>query len=438
MKRILCYGVALMGLSACTINRTPQKSIKAEGVNRIISTLASDDMEGRGIFTPGIEKAADFIGQEFRSAGLSFFKGDSSYLQTFYMRKAKLTTLDVQVNGEEVSKANLIVSSSRPGMNWNDNPEINVVKIAGGEDFFGRYRELAGKTGDAIVIVDPIFSGEFARLQAHLMRDNFAFDQEKEKVSPSLVFVLGNHDVKSFRVNFAQGYEKLPLSNVVGVLPGKTKPNEYIVFSGHYDHLGIVAPVGQDSIANGADDDASGVTAVISLAKAYAKQGDNARTLIFVAFTAEESGGFGSQYFSKQLNPDSVVAMVNIEMIGKDSRFGPNTVYITGFERSDLGTLMQKRVEGTGFAFHPDPYPEQNLFYRSDNATLAAQGVPAHSFSTVQIDKDEYYHTVKDELGTLDLKNIISTIKAIALGARGLVSGEDTPTRIPKLQNMDR
>lgn len=438
MKKVILYGAALFCISACAVNKTAQQAIKAGDVNRIIATLAADDMEGRGIFTPGIERAADFIAQEFRNANLSFFKGDSSYLQAFSMKKAKLTTLDVQVNGTTLSKADLIVSSSKPGINWNDNPEINVMKIVSGEDFFNRYRELAGMAKDAIVMVDPSFANQFKRLQSYLMRDNLEFDQGKEKVSPTLVFVLGGEEVKSFRVNFAQGYEKLPLYNVVGVLPGKTRPNEYIVFSGHYDHLGIVAAVGQDSIANGADDDASGVTAVISLAKAYAKQGGNERTLIFVAFTAEESGGFGSQYFSRQLDPDSVVAMINMEMIGKDSKFGPNTVYITGFERSDLGALMQKKVEGTGFAFHPDPYPEQNLFYRSDNATLAAQGVPAHSFSTVQIDKDEYYHTVKDELATLDIKNIISTIKAIALGARGLVDGSDTPTRIPKLQDAGR
>lgn len=220
------------------------------------------------------------------------------------------------------------------------------------------------------------------------------------------------------------------LFNVVGILKGKTKPEELVIFSAHYDHLGIVKPLGLDSIANGADDDASGVAAVIALAKAYGKLNNNDRTLVFVAFTAEEIGGFGSKYFSTQIDPETIKAMINIEMIGKDSKFGPNSVFITGFDRSNLGQLMQERVKGTNFTFYPDPYPEQRLFFRSDNATLARLGVPAHSFSTVQLPTDVYYHTVKDEFKTLDVNNIISTINAILIGAKGLVDGSETPSRI--------
>lgn len=208
-----------------------------------------------------------------------------------------------------------------------------------------------------------------------------------------------------------------------------------MVFSGHYDHLGVIKAVEQDSIANGADDDASGITGMISLAKYYKKLNNNERTLIFVAFTAEEIGGYGSQYFSSKLNPDDVVAMFNIEMIGKDSKFGQNTAYITGFDKSDFGTILQKNLKGTEFTFHPDPYPSQNLFYRSDNATLAALGVPAHTISTVQIDGDKLYHTVKDEFSSLDVNNILSTIRGIAKSAISIVKGIDTPTRIPKLSN---
>ncbi|MDB5110982.1 MAG: Bacterial leucyl aminopeptidase precursor, partial [Mucilaginibacter sp.] len=107
---------------------------------------------------------------------------------------------------------------------------------------------------------------------------------------------------------------------------------------------------------------------------------------------------------------------------------------ITGYERSDFGAILQKNLEGTSFKFYPDPYPAQDLFYRSDNASLARVGVPAHTISTDQIDVDKYYHTVKDELSTLDVGNITSTIKAIALSSRTIVSGQDTPKRVPKLE----
>ena len=173
---------------------------------------------------------------------------------------------------------------------------------------------------------------------------------------------------------------------------------------------------------------------MIALAKYYKAKNNNERTLIFVAFTAEEIGGFGAKYFSEKLNPDEVVAMFNIEMIGKESKFGKNTAFITGYDKSNFGEILQKNLTGTEFTFHPDPYPDQNLFYRSDNATLAALGVPAHTISTDEIDIDEFYHSVKDEYSTLDVDNILSTIKAIAKSANTIVNGTDTPTRIPKLK----
>ena len=144
---------------------------------------------------------------------------------------------------------------------------------------------------------------------------------------------------------------------------------------------------------------------------------------------------FGSKYFSNNIDPEKVAAMINIEMIGKDSKFGPNSLYITGYDASNLGKLMQENLAGSAFTFHADPYKTQNLFYRSDNAVLAALGVPAHTFSTSQIDKDSYYHTVKDEVSTLDIQNIKSSIEAIARGAIGLINGTQTPTRVEKLRD---
>jgi len=168
----------------------------------------------------------------------------------------------------------------------------------------------------------------------------------------------------------------------------------------------------------------------MQLAKYYAKSANNARTLVFAAFTAEEEGGFGSKYFSQQFDPETVVAMFNIEMIGTQSKWGENSAYITGFEKTDMGEILQKNLEGTGFTFHPDPYTDQHLFYRSDNATLARQGVPAHTISTSKMDAEPNYHKVSDEIGTLDLTNMNRIIRCIALSARSIVNGTDTPTRV--------
>ena len=162
----------------------------------------------------------------------------------------------------------------------------------------------------------------------------------------------------------------------------------------------------------------------------FKKLDNNERTIIFVAFTGEEVGGFGSSYFSENINPDEVVAMFNIEMIGTESKWNKNSAYITGFDKSDFGTILQKNLIGTNFHFYEDPYPAEQLFYRSDNATLARLGVPAHTISTSKMDSEPNYHKASDEISTLDLENMTAIIRSIALSAKGIVSGKDTPTRV--------
>ena len=241
-------------------------------------------------------------------------------------------------------------------------------------------------------------------------------------------------DLKNYRQEFKA--EGKSANNVIGVLLGKTKPDEFVVFSAHYDHLGMKTNgKGKDTIYNGANDDASGVTAVIELANYFKKLNQNERTIIFVAFTGEETGGFGSAYFSENINPDKIVAMFNIEMIGTESKWGKDSAYITGFEKSDFGTILQENLKGTNFNFYPDPYPDQQLFYRSDNARLAAVGVPAHTISTSKMDSEANYHQLSDEVSTLDLKNMTEIISAIAISSQSIISGKVTPTRVIKLKN---
>ena len=121
-------------------------------------------------------------------------------------------------------------------------------------------------------------------------------------------------------------------------------------------------------------------------------------------------------------------------MIGTESKWGKNSAYITGFEKSDMGAILQKNLEGTPFQFYPDPYTNQNLFYRSDNATLARLGVPAHTISTSKMDSEPNYHKASDEVQTLDLNNMTEVIKAIAKSSESIISGKDTPSRVDTSQ----
>jgi len=414
------------------------KIITKDYVDHLIKTLSSDDMQGRATFSPGIDKAATFIESEFKKIGLKPLNGATNFRQTFYKYQLSPVSASVTVNTKTLNSEDvLVIGNSSESLTFGQTNSDGWIKLDPSKTFREQYRTLARSKKRQLVLVDPKFKADFSQLRDYLSNGAVLDEKDIQQATPSaLVLVLSaDTNVKDFSVSLKNSLKKMPLFNVAGVIPGKSKTKELVVFSGHYDHLGILKAVGQDSIANGADDDASGTTAMIALAKYYKKLNNNERTLIFVAFTAEEIGGFGAKYFSQQLNPDDVVAMFNIEMIGKDSKFGKNTAFITGFEKSDFGTILQKNLKGTAFTFHPDPYTQQNLFYRSDNATLAALGVPAHTISTDKIDIDPLYHTVKDEYSSLDTDNILSTIKAIAKSAITIVKGTDTPTRIPKLSN---
>ncbi|PWS28013.1 peptidase M28 [Pedobacter yonginense] len=436
MKKI--FLLSLVGLASFQLRaQNIDKIITREYADHLIKTLSSDDMQGRATFTPGIDKAATFIASEFKKIGLQPLTGEKTFRQSFTKTKMTPGASVVIIDGVTIAQENILCTGLSPQVSFDQSNGDGWIKLDPEKTFLAQYRVLSRSGKKQIVLVDEKFAADFKRIKDYTTKGsilpNVATAPVKED---AVVFVLGTPEIKKdFSVTVKNNIETLPLFNVVGMIPGKSKAKELVVFSGHYDHLGITKTVNGDSIANGADDDASGTTAMIALAKYYKSLKNNERTLIFVAFTAEEIGGFGAKYFSEKLNPDEVVAMFNIEMIGKDSKFGKNTAFITGYEKSDFGKILQKNLAGTEFTFHPDPYPAQNLFYRSDNATLAALGVPAHTISTDKIDVDEFYHTVKDEYGTLDVENILSTIKAIAKSAITIVNGTDTPSRIPKLKN---
>ncbi|HEY0895384.1 MAG TPA: M20/M25/M40 family metallo-hydrolase [Sphingobacteriaceae bacterium] len=432
MRKLGLGVLAVTLLASCSVQKNVQKTVQAGDVQRILNTLASDEMQGRAAFSPGIDKAAAFIENEFRQIGIQPLEGEAGFRQSFSVTRIRPVSQSAEINGTSVDPSDLMIVTDQPSIAWNDPSAAEVIRIGPGQQFFGRFREITGMQKPVLVLVDRQYADAFARLKANVQRGRIV--QEAQKSKSAAVFVLGGQEPSSLKVTFSNSVEAAPLFNVAGMLKGKSKPDEIVVFSAHYDHLGVVKPLEGDSIANGADDDASGTTAVIELARHFKKAGDNERTIIFVAFTAEEIGGYGSRYFSSKLDPAKVMAMFNIEMIGKESKFGTNAAFITGYERSDFGKILQKNLDGTAFTFHPDPYPEQQLFYRSDNATLAALGVPAHTISTDKIDVDKFYHTVNDELETLDVQNITNTIKAIALSSRSIIDGTDTPSRIPPLE----
>jgi Zn-dependent M28 family amino/carboxypeptidase len=181
------------------------------------------------------------------------------------------------------------------------------------------------------------------------------------------------------------------------------------------------------TIYNGANDDASGTTAMLLLADYFAKRGDNERTLIFCAFAGEELGLLGSSVLAEQINSNALIAVVNIEMIGIAS-VGKNAFFITGVEYSDFKKIFQKNLEGS-FKIKNEPSYSKQLFYRSDNYPFAKKGIPAHTIMSSD-DGDKCYHKPCDDVERIDFDSMIRLVRGVANASVGIIKGAETPTRI--------
>ena len=220
--------------------------------------------------------------------------------------------------------------------------------------------------------------------------------------------------------------------NAVGRLTGSDAKlaQEVILLSAHLDHLAPRpnAAAGADNIFNGADDDASGSIAVLELAEALAKGPRPKRTIVFAWFGSEESGGAGSRYFAdKPVVPlDRIVANLQFEMIGRpDAKVPAHTLWLTGYERSNLGPELARR----GAKLVQDPHPEQSFFTRSDNIQFARRGVIAHTVSSYGLHKE--YHTPADEIRFIDFPHMTDSIRSMLAPIRWLADSTFKPEWLP-------
>lgn len=215
-------------------------------------------------------------------------------------------------------------------------------------------------------------------------------------------------------------------TNVIGMIRGSDPQlsKETILLSAHLDHLGVGREVNGDTIYNGADDDASGVTAVLELAEALAAGPKPKRTVVFALFGSEEIGGYGARYFQEHPPTpiESFVANLEFEMIGRaDKAVAPKTLWLTGFERSNLGPELAKH----GAKLVADPHPEQNFFRRSDNYVLARRGIVAHTVSSFGLHTD--YHRPSDDLAHIDFAHMAEAIRSMIEPVRWLVNSDFKP-----------
>jgi hypothetical protein len=211
--------------------------------------------------------------------------------------------------------------------------------------------------------------------------------------------------------------------NVVGMLRGSDPVlrDSVVLVDAHYDHLGIGAAVKGDSIYNGADDDASGIVAVLEAARALAAGPAPRRSVLFVATTGEEVGLLGTRwYIEHPVVPLSrMTANLEIEMIGRPDSLagGPGHAWLTGYERSTMGSMFA----AAGLPIVADRRPDQQFFTRSDNIAFAQMGIPAHTLSSYNMHGD--YHQPSDDASRVDFAHMTSVIRAVAAATRLLADG---------------
>lgn len=319
--QISLLALLILGSVFCGRRDKIEDLISLDSVDRDLRYLSSDELKGRGSFSPDVRMAEDYIAEQFRQAGLDMF-------------------------------------SEFPG-----------------------YRH------------------EFS----------FIYKNRRQPEAEPQEFML---------------------ANVVGYLKGRDPQlrDEYVVFGAHHDHVGIRGEA-EDNIYNGANDNATGTAAVIALARYYAKVRDNKRSLVFATFAAEERGMIGSRQLVKELPfpAERIVAVINFEMIGKSRKNGELLCYLTGWDRSDLGKIMQESLGEESHWLQKGPEITDRLFFASDNISFARAGVVAHTLAGYNSTNDPMTHTPGDEYDTCNVEDMTRIIRGAVKAAAAIISGSRTP-----------
>ncbi len=429
-----------------------QQAIKQIDLNRIkttISFLASDELKGRDTPSPELDIAAAYVAARFRGAGLKGLGPNGSFYQTTEIATLQRpATASVKSNGQAVNVLGVLSANNEPfeysgptikvGDDMPD--ELDGMAVVQAEPFNDRRASFmfmrkmitlqqAGATG-VLVEVDPghpLIAQAAAATQPRLVRTRGGL------VGPVILVQSGKVDAEVAISLDAQKTGQAEVRNVIGVLEGSDPElsKEAIIFSAHLDHIGETSGAG-DTINNGADDDATGVTAVLTLADAYAAlEQKPKRSVIFMTFWGEEKGLLGSKYYADHprwpLN--KTVANINLEMLGRPESGAAEKTWVTGWDQSDLGPLMKQGADRVGVLVFEHPQFSAMLYRQSDNFSFVGKGVIAHSFSAGSLHED--YHQPSDEWEKLELRHMQRVIEGLFAGSLPIADGEVTPKRSP-------
>lgn len=452
IKKLAIITSFLLLVNSFGFGQKTAKSVVAErNVRAGMEFLAGDALQGRGSGTIFERIAAEYIGSQFMQFGLEpagekGADGKQTFVQT------------VEVAGRSVLQD--LTVSGELGSSFAMDKDFAFFSISS-KDIVGELQKLKvgekAKSG-AVVFLTVDENAQFSAFQESIgqfFRDGAVavFISETKRFSddwkeitdrkPALgrrgslaVTTKSGTEVLSkladgtkieMRGSFSEP-QKGATWNAMGKITGTDAKlaAEVILLTSHLDHLGVRpnAPT-DDKIFNGADDDASGSVAVLELARVLASGKKPKRTVYFVCFGSEEAGGHGANYFVNNLPfpKEKLVANLEFEMIGRpDSKVKPEELWLTGYERSNLGAELAKR----GAKLVQDPHPQENFFQRSDNYTLARQGIIAHTVSSFGLHTD--YHHASDEVKTIDFVHMTRSINSMVAPVEWLVNSDFMPT----------
>lgn len=477
LVRVLTPILMLSAGGALSAQTKTEAAITANDVKARIAFLASDALRGRDTPSPGLEQAAAYIANEFKSYGLKPAGDSGTYLQRWDYLEKKLSATG--------ARAQLSAGSWNSALTYLKDffviPGPAPVSVTG-VYFAGTASQqpaalpadargkviayyMPGKEaeGDWIKFVQAILPVAFSAQPAAVMlvldpafpAEQIAYlaEQATSTVLPVPLVGVRYDAAKEFFSRAGGDLEALKTApamqatatvavstqieqqnhrppNAVAILEGSdpTLKNEYIVFSAHMDHVGVGTPNAKgDSIYNGADDDASGTSAVLEVAQHFAAASVKPkRSLIFLLVSGEEKGLFGSAWFVQHppVPANKIVANINIDMVGRNA---PDTIVAIGREYTSLGQLAQDVAKSNAslkLTVAPDLWPEEQFFFRSDHFNFARANIPAIFFTTGD---HADYHKPSDEPETINNDKVARVAQLVHLLGQAIANAADAP-----------
>lgn len=421
--------------------------------NKLLSTvsfLASDEMAGRNTPSRELTIASAYVAARFRGSGLEGLGPDGSFYQTHQLETVQIPVEGVWLTADGSAASTRLRMLAAPAEDLDISAEVlhedqalqhAEPQIAVIDEFSVPPQAVSNPAMVIAVVTRRLRALQNKGLKLVLVRcssDSVLWEAadvlpeqprlKRASMHPGLcVALVPETDVPTGKVTVRAPSERLiqsPVRNVVGVLRGSDEKlaDEAILISAHLDHIGVRGE-GQDMINNGADDNATGVTAVLALADAFAAlKVRPARSMVFVTFWGEEKGLLGSKEFVKQpLWPlPKIVANINIEMVGRPEKDASGKAWMTGWKHSNLGEVMNAGSQRLGVEIFNRTDVGEMLYRRSDNYSFVQRGVVAHSFSAGSLHSD--YHQPSDEWGKLELPHMTKVVRGLFAGALHVAS----------------